>query len=210
MDGFFDGEINPRTAARFLSNPSRLQGVLTQRASGWDATPAEVMADVINVERADVKRLADYHDVDVHIEMMDESRAAELIAGVTQGNGVEVIEVFNDLAQKRDQILKEALDEEEYRAFMRAKTSAMYTDDPETWDDEDYSGGDEEELQQLDAPDRSGDVDDDRGDDQEDLDEPEGSDDVDVQDAIDELDEEESDDQDDEDDVEEGGDDEDN
>jgi len=64
----------------------------------------------VNVQRADTKALADAHGVDIEMKLMDESRAAELIAGVTDGDAVEIIEVFNELARKRNEILQEVLD----------------------------------------------------------------------------------------------------
>jgi len=121
----------------------------------------------VNVQRADTKALADAHGVDIEMKLMDESRAAELIAGVTDGDAVEIIEVFNELARKRNETLQEVLDEDEYRDFMRRKTSIMHTDDPGTWDVELEDAG----LSDSAGEDFSEDVDD-VGDVQEAIEEP--------------------------------------
>mgnify|MGYP000333181461 CR=1 FL=1 len=152
MDDFFGETIGPRQAARFLRSPGRLANVLQEKAPGWDATPAQIICDIINVQRADTKALANAHGVDVEMKLMDESRAAELIAGVTDGDAVEIIEVFNELARKRNEILQEVLDKDQYRDFMRRKTSIMYTDDPDTWE------ADIDESDQNDLPEGVDDV----------------------------------------------------
>lgn len=100
------------------------------------ASAAEIFADIVNVMRADTKRLADHHGVDVEIEMLSEDRASELIAGLTDGDGVELVVLFNEMARKRDEILREVLDDDEYERFMAQKTAAMHTDDPGTWTEE--------------------------------------------------------------------------
>lgn len=138
------GDVDPRRAARFMQNPERLASILKERKPGWDASPAEIVCDVVNVQRADTRALAEAHDVDVEMHLMDEDRAAELLSGVLDGDAVAVIEVFNELARKRDMILREVLDEEDYREFMRSKTSVMHTDDPETWEDREYDDSPDE------------------------------------------------------------------
>jgi hypothetical protein len=135
MDGNpLTGDMNPRTVARMMRSTDRLAGVLQQDVPGMNASAAEIFCDIVNVIRADVKRLADYHGVDVEIKMMSEDRAAELIAGLTDGDGVELVVLFNEIARKRNKILQEVLTDEEYQRFMEQKTSAMHTDDPDTWE----------------------------------------------------------------------------
>jgi hypothetical protein len=117
-----------------MQSQNQLAGMLRQEVPGADATPSEIFADVINVIRADTKRLADALGVDIEIERMTEEQAAELLAGVTDGDGHRLILVFNEAAKQRDQILRELLTEEEYEEFMRSKTSALYTENPDTWE----------------------------------------------------------------------------
>lgn len=143
----FDGDMDPRKMARMLRSTDRIGSLMQEKAPGWEATPAEIVADIVNVQRADVKRMADALDVEdpdtgepIEIEMMSDDRAADLMAGITDGDALDVVLVFNELARKRDLVLKELLAESQHREFMRNKTSVMYTDDPDTWED------DEEDL----------------------------------------------------------------
>jgi len=141
MSGPFGGGMNPKKVAMLMRDPSQLADMVTEEVPGLDASAAAILADIINVMRADVRRLAQVHDVDVEVQVMSEERAGELIAGITQGDGIELVQAFNAVAEKRNAVLLEALDEEEHAAFMEQKTGVMLTAEPETWDDE----ADEEE-----------------------------------------------------------------
>lgn len=137
-----DGGVNPRQVAMYLRSPDKLASTLQHDVGGMGASPAEIMADIVNVQRADTKALADAHGVDVEVDMMTPDRAADLLAGVVDGDGIEIVLVFNELARKRDQILREALADDAYQGFITEKTAIMHTDDPDTFDDDD--GGDTE------------------------------------------------------------------
>lgn len=141
MKNPFEGDVRPAQIAGMMRDPSRIAGFLTEEHPAVGASGAAIFADVVNVQRADIKQLAQAHGVDVEIKRMSEDRAAELLAGVVDGGGHEVVEVFNEMAEKRDKILREALEEDEYQQFMAAKTDIMLTDDPDTFeadvDDED-------------------------------------------------------------------------
>lgn len=139
----FEGDVSPARLAGMMRDPSRIAGFLTQEVPGVGASGAAIVADIINVQRADVKKLAEAHDVDVEIKRMSEERAAELVAGIVDGDAVELVEVFNELAEKRDKVLQEVLESREYQEFMSAKTEIMLTDDPDTFDAEpiDVDGG---------------------------------------------------------------------
>lgn len=137
------GDVPPQLVARALRNTSKLAGMLQQEHPGWGETPASMFADVVNVHRADLKRMADVVDATdpqtgepLEIGMMTEEKAAALLAGVVDGEGVKLLEVFNEMARKRDVVLREMLTEEQYQEFMQQKTAAMLTEDPETWDGE--------------------------------------------------------------------------
>lgn len=129
-----NGDIHPQKVVQMMTDNSKLAAMTREELPGMGISPAAIFADIINVERADTKRLAEFHDVDMSIQMMSEERAAELMAGTVDGNGVEVLKVFNDLAEKRDKLLREVLDDDEHSEFMDAKTSAMYSEAPETFD----------------------------------------------------------------------------
>lgn len=120
--------MDPRRIGSLLRNPSGVADLLTETHPETGESPAEIMADIINVMRADTKRLAYLHDVDVEVSLMTPERAGELLAGTISGNGVELVVMFNELAEQRDQILQEALPEEEYREYDCQKRSIMYTE----------------------------------------------------------------------------------
>ena len=99
-------------------------------------SPAGLVADVINVMRADIKMMARLHDVDVEVGLMTEERAAEALSGLIQGEP-ELLEVFNEMAHKRQQIILEALDDDAMaEQYIEGKRSIMNSRDPETWDEE--------------------------------------------------------------------------
>ncbi len=142
----FSGDVRPSQIASMMRDPSRIAGFLTEDVPGVGSSGAAIFCDIVNVQRADLKQLAEAHDVDVHIERMSEDRAASLLAGVVDGNGHEVVEVFNKMARKRDKILRDILEDDEYQQFMAAKAQMMLTDDPDTFDADvgEENGGDGE------------------------------------------------------------------
>lgn len=135
------GDVPPSVVARYMQSPDRLASMMMKDMPGWEATPAEILADIINVMRADQKALAQAQGVDMTIDLMTEDRAAALMAGITDGDAVELVRVFNAMAKDRDKILEAAMDEEDYQDFMARKTSVMMTDDPDTWDGDDGDDG---------------------------------------------------------------------
>lgn len=139
------GNVNPRQVAMMLRSPGKLAEMMQQDVGGMGASPAEIMADIVNVQRADTKRLADVHDVDVDVQLMSPERASDLLAGVVDGDGVEIVLLFNELARKRDMVLREALDDDEYQEFMAQKVRFMHTDEPDTFDGDDNQEGDVDE-----------------------------------------------------------------
>lgn len=133
----FEGEVQPRMVARYLKSPDRLASMLNNMdVGGTGASPAAILADIVNAHRADTKALAGVLGVEMEVDLMTPERTADLLAGLTDGQGVELVEVFNDLAHDRDRLLCEALDADEYDEFMESKVAVMHTPDPETWDDE--------------------------------------------------------------------------
>jgi hypothetical protein len=108
---------------------------LREDLDGVGTSPAGVVADVINVMRADIKMLADVHDVDVEVGRMTEDRAAQVLSGLIQGDP-ELIELFNEMARKRQEIVVEALDDEEaIQEYIAGKKAVMNSADPETWEE---------------------------------------------------------------------------
>lgn len=128
-------EDEVQTMLKLMNSESKQAEMIRQELPGMDLSPAEIFADIINVARADNKRMAEHYGVEQSIDLMDESKAADLLVGITSGDGAaDLIGVFNGLAQQRHEILRNALNRDEFEAFMMAKTDAMYSEEPETWD----------------------------------------------------------------------------
>lgn len=142
MSGGAFGGMNPKQLAMMMRDPSNIEKMLRDDVAGVGASPAAILADTINVMRLDNFRLAQALDVDgVGADRMTEDRAAQLVAGVVRGDGWQLVEVFNQVAETRDTILRDVLDDAEYQAFMDAKTGSMLTDDPDTFDGSGDDGG---------------------------------------------------------------------
>ena len=128
MTGLGFDIANPAALRKLMTDPSNLADLLTDSHAETGDSPADIFADVINIMRADTARLAAAHDVDVQVQRMTPERAAQLLAGTVGGDGVELVEMFNDEAERRDAVLQELLDDDEYEQFMASKRAAMFTD----------------------------------------------------------------------------------
>lgn len=120
-------DMNPKRIGTLLRNPDGVADMLTSAHDETGDSPADIMADVINIQRADNKMIAEQVGVDISINLMTPERAAELLAGTITGNGVELLIVFNELAQQRNRILLELLDDEEHEAYMSQKHEFMHS-----------------------------------------------------------------------------------
>lgn len=126
--------MDPGQAARLMSNPEGI-GEMLQREGPTGDSPAEIFADIVNVMRADVRRVAAEVDVELEAEHMSEERAAELLSGTIAGDGAALVEMFNEQAAKRDKLLRAVLDDDdEYQDFMDAKHGMMFTTEPGGFD----------------------------------------------------------------------------
>lgn len=114
---------------------------------------AEVFADLINIHRMDNKALADAVGVEMGIQRITPERTAKLLQDLVQGESLELIQVFNDLEDQREAILRELTDEERVTAHQQTKLNNLYSemsDDPE----EDIDSGDDlNEQVDADGPD---------------------------------------------------------
>lgn len=118
---------NPRQIRKLMTNPDGIADLLQEKHDDTGDSPAEIFADLINIMRADTARLAAVFDVDLDVKRMTPERAAQLLGGTVGGDGAALVEMFNEEAERRDEVLREALDDGEYDAFMRRKRSAMFT-----------------------------------------------------------------------------------
>lgn len=90
---------------------------------------AELIADMFNIMRMDVKAMADAADVDVTIEKMTPESAAELVQGIVSGQDLRLMEKFNQLEDKRERVLLKLADEETLQRHRKAKIDMMYTEE---------------------------------------------------------------------------------
>ena len=119
--GFDINSISAMT--QLLENPENLARLLNQTSADTGDTPAEVFADVINMIRADQKRIAQEAGVEVDVKRMTPDRAAQLLAGTVNGEGVEIVEMFNAEAETRQRILRGMIGDDEYEQ----KKSMLFT-----------------------------------------------------------------------------------
>lgn len=115
-----------------LSNPNGISQIMMQDAfedeeTGYKFSQADLIADVINILRMDTKRIAEANDVDIEISQMTPERAAELLQGVAQGNDMDIIEIFDEIENKRMTILTEIEDESAKQEYMSQKRRVLYS-----------------------------------------------------------------------------------
>lgn len=123
------GNIDMSDAVQMLRNPEGIEDLLLEEHEDTGIPPAAFFADVFNILRADTARLAEVHGVEVEIERMTPDRAAELMADLANPHGGQgkLLAAFNEEAERRDKILREALSDEEYDKFMAAKINSLYS-----------------------------------------------------------------------------------
>jgi hypothetical protein len=122
-------DMDPMQMARSMRDPDGIAEMLVETGPTGDS-PAEIFADIINVHRADIRRLGLELGVEVDAPHMTPERAAQLLAGTVAGDGVELVVMFNEMAEKRDALLQDQLDGGDYEAFMEAKHTMMLTAEP--------------------------------------------------------------------------------
>lgn len=88
---------------------------------------AEVVADLFNISRLDINRMAEAVGVDIEIQRMQPEDAAMMMQGMIKGESMALIERFNLLEQKRESVLAEMLDREEYDNHRRVKFALSFT-----------------------------------------------------------------------------------
>lgn len=121
-------DLGPADITKLLRDPNGVAKLLVETNPQTGDSPAMLVADVINVIRADTKMLAQQQGVEIEINMMTPDRAAELLAGVVGGDGADLLVVFNELSEQRDKILRETMDEDAYEQFLEQKHEIMHTE----------------------------------------------------------------------------------
>lgn len=104
-----------------------LQEQYQNAETGHSWSQADLVADVINVMRMDAKQMCALHGIEVEVNKMSPERAAELLEGVAKNDGVEIIEVFEAIENKRDHVFKQQMSDDEYEQYMEFKEQMLYS-----------------------------------------------------------------------------------
>lgn len=116
---------NPSQLMSLMSSDDGIKNLLLE--DHGDFSFAEVIADAVNVQRLDNKRLAEAVGEEMEVKRMTPERAAEILQTSLRENPAALVEVFNDLEDERAVILESLLEEEEYEEYIRQKQSSLYT-----------------------------------------------------------------------------------
>lgn len=96
-----------------------------------------ILADVVNAQRLDNKRLAQEYDLDMEVKQLSSEKASESIADVIEGDMDTFAQIMDELQQQRDEILREALSDEEYEKYYKQRESSLdIIGDPQFHNDE--------------------------------------------------------------------------
>lgn len=117
-----------------LNSPDGLKEILLRPSFGEDpetgeptTSQAEMIADVFNIMRLDVKAIGEAAGVEVEAGRMTPEKAAEMIQFTVQGNYEPLMEVINDIENKHERVLAEMEGEEAADAHRELKNSHLYS-----------------------------------------------------------------------------------
>lgn len=151
-------------AMGMLNSDGGLKGILmdTQfedEETGHTFSQADLLADVINILRMDTKRIAEAVGMEMEVDKMSPGRAAEILEGMAKGTDRGLVDIFDDIEDKRMRILEELEDEEAVDEFMELKSVVLYSHPTEP-EDIDVGGSDDGDGEQSGAEtDTEGDTD---------------------------------------------------
>lgn len=115
--------MNMKQMMSLANDPDAIQDIIKESGA------AEIVADIINIQRLEHARIAREVGVDADLPRMDEDRAAELIAGLVTDGDVELIEVFNGLEEVGDDVLLELTDEDTVEEWQESKKQMISSGD---------------------------------------------------------------------------------
>lgn len=94
---------------------------------------ADVIADLFNVMRLDVKAIADEVGADISIQQMSPDYAAVLMQQLIRRESLELIQKFNELEDQRERVLSQLADEETLEDHRWQKQRIVHSQpDPES------------------------------------------------------------------------------
>lgn len=88
---------------------------------------ADVIADLFNMARLDLKRLGEAVGADITAERMTPEVAAMLMQDMVRNESLDIVDRFNDLEDKRETILAEFVDEDELEVHRETKARMAYS-----------------------------------------------------------------------------------
>jgi|GEM_PF-754008 hypothetical protein len=104
-----------------------LQKTFQDPRSSHEYSQADLVADVVNVMRMDAKQMCALHDIKVEVDKMSPERSAELLEDVAKNEGVGIIDVFQQIEEKRDKVFRQKMTDEQYDQYIRFKESMLYS-----------------------------------------------------------------------------------
>lgn len=85
----------------------------------------KLLADIINAHRLDNKRLAQEYDLDMEVQKLSGQKTREAIAELMEGDADKFAQIMDELQQQRNEILEEALSDEEYQEYYKQRESSL-------------------------------------------------------------------------------------
>lgn len=119
---------------------------------GQEFSQADIIADMVNILRADTYMFGQVVGVEVEAAQMSPEEAAEIFHEAIMGDPSRLIDVFNTMEDQRDEILFHALPEERYVDFVDYKQENVYSAaSDETPEEREETNGelDEEEVEEV-------------------------------------------------------------
>lgn len=167
MLGGQDGAPGIRQLMNILRADNGVAELMRKPAYGDDGagnpavSQADLVADMLNFARLDVKRMGEEAGVDIEVTRMEPETAAVLIQKLVKGESLELIDKFNEIEDLREQVLAAQLSDEELEEHRELKKSVSYSlgaveeagGDPEAMTGATPDDDDEEEDEEVDDDD---------------------------------------------------------
>ena len=133
MLGGQDGAPGMRQLMTILRADNGVAELMQKSAYGDDGagnpvvSQADLVADMLNFARLDVKRMGAEAGIDIEVTRMEPETAAILIQKLVKGESLELINKFNEIEDLREQVLAAQLSDEEMEEHRELKKSVSYS-----------------------------------------------------------------------------------
>lgn len=100
---------------------------------GGEATiaQAELIADMLNIMRLDVKRMGEAAGVDIKVDRMTPEQAALDIQKLVKGESLALVHKFRNLEDKRERVIEAMEGEEALQQHQDVKESVLFSHQPD-------------------------------------------------------------------------------